>query len=155
METARSLHTATSLKNGKVLIAGPDQTAELFDPNTGKFTPTGSMTTDTVRFYHTATLLNDGTVLVAGGEYYSSDGLCTGPPAPNSTATAELFDPFSGSFTATRDMAAMRSSHAATLLPNGDVLVTGGIMWSYASLPGGVGCPKMTVSVESSAELYK
>jgi hypothetical protein len=150
MKAARSLHTATSLKNGKVLIAGPDQTAELFDPNTGKFTPTGSMTTDTVRWYHTATLRNDGTVLVAGGEYYSS-GLCTGP-LPNSTATAELFDPTSGTFAATRDMAAMRSSHAATLLPNGDVLVTGGIKWSYASLPG---CPKMTVSVEASAELYK
>jgi hypothetical protein len=153
MDTARSLPTATSLKNGKVLMAGPDQTAELFDPNSGIFTATGSMTTDTVRFYHTATLLNNGTVLVAGGEYYSGS-LCAGT-APNSTATAELFDPTSGTFAATRDMALMRSSHTATLLPNGDVLVTGGIMWSYATLPG-AGCPKMTaVSVTASAELYK
>ena len=154
METARSLPTATLLKNGKVLMAGPVQTAELFDPNSGIFAATGGMTTDTERFYHTATLLNNGTVLVAGGESIGYGVLCAGT-FPDSTATAELFDPTSGTFAATRDMALMRSSHTATLLPNGDVLVTGGIMWSYAPLPGGVGCPKMTVSVTASAELYK
>jgi hypothetical protein len=49
------------------LIAGGENlaSAELYDPTTGTFTLTGSMTA--VREVHTATLLNNGTVLVAGG----------------------------------------------------------------------------------------
>src|SRR5215203_5164170 len=50
MTVARSVHTATLLKNGKVLIAGGMQrdnvyldTAELYDPQTGAFAPTGKM----------------------------------------------------------------------------------------------------------------
>ena len=152
MTIARASHTATLLKDGKVLIAGPDQTAELFDPNSGSFAATGGMTTAPARNLHTATLLNDGTVLAAGGEYFSYGGLCSGQ-FPNSTATSELFDPASGSFTATSDMTAMRSSHTATLLTSGEVLVTGGIGWTYVLLPSN--CYKMTVTVEASAELYK
>ena len=59
--TARDTHTATSLPNGKVIVAGGDGTAgplassELYDAVTGMWSPTGSM--PNARYYHTATLL--------------------------------------------------------------------------------------------------
>jgi WD40 repeat protein len=70
----------------------------------------------TSRGGHTATLLADGKVLVAGGADATA----------HEFASAELFDPNSGSFTATGSMSVARSGHAATLLPNGKVLITGG-----------------------------
>jgi hypothetical protein len=79
------------------------------------FKATGSM--GTARQSHTATLLASGKVLVAGGQ--DASGAIT--------ATAELYDPTSGTFTPTTgDMTTPRSSHAATLLANGKVLLTGG-----------------------------
>ncbi len=63
------IHTATLLTNGKVLIAGGDDTdctsAELYDPAAGTWSLTGSLNDG--RYFHTATLLPDGTVLAAGG----------------------------------------------------------------------------------------
>ena len=65
--------TATLLQNGQVLIAGGETaSAELFNPSTGKFTATGSMTIS--RTGHTATLLPDGRVLIAGGVQTPADG---------------------------------------------------------------------------------
>ena len=125
MEASRSSQTATLLKDGKVLVAGgsdvngnPLATAELFDPASGTFTPTGSMIA--AHYGHTATLLNNGKVLVAGGTGVSGNAL-------NPLATAELFDPASGTFAATASMETPRSAHTATLLSNGTVLVTGGL----------------------------
>jgi hypothetical protein len=78
LNTARYAHTATQLSNGMILIAGGVNgevgnlsqlavaSAELYNPSTGKFTPTGSMTVP--RAGHTATLLNNGMVLITGGE---------------------------------------------------------------------------------------
>jgi Galactose oxidase, central domain len=82
---------------------------------TRQFVPTGSMST--ARGFHTATLLGDGTVLVTGGDTNN---------APASIATAELFDPTTGSFASTGNMARIRASHTATLLKNGTVLIAGG-----------------------------
>ena len=64
---------------------------------------------------HTATLLPNGKVLVAGG--YNGGAL----------TSAELYDPASGTWTATGSLNTARYDHTATLLPNGKVLVAGGI----------------------------
>lgn len=64
---------------------------------------------------HSTTLLHNGKLLVTGGN--SS----TGP-----TATADLYDPASNSWSSAGNLAAVRSLHTATMLPNGKVLVVGG-----------------------------
>jgi hypothetical protein len=71
MTTIREGSTATLLADGRVLIAGGYDSsylssAELYDPKTGTFSPTGSMMTARGG-YTTATLLADGRVLIAGG----------------------------------------------------------------------------------------
>lgn len=137
MTSARVSHTATLLKDGRVLIVGGDTiffnsvantslqslaSAEIFDPSTGTFTVTGSLSAP--RESHTATLLSDGTVLVAGG----SDGVLSNPtPAPIVYGTAELFNPSTGHFTAAGMMSTQRVYFTASLLGNGKVLATGGI----------------------------
>jgi len=133
MSTPRQSHTATLLLDGRVLITGGNDgaeslaTAELFDPTTGRFTPAGRM--QTAREFHSATLRNDGTVLVAGGAVLASqrDSSARSAFLPESTATAELFNPATGTFLATSNMANARARHTAILLPDGEVLVTGGI----------------------------
>ena len=136
MGTERAGHTATLLQNGKVLIAGGYNntevlaTAELFDPATGTFAPTGVMTT--TRFSHTATLLANGQVLIAGGSPNLGD--LSGADNPDDLSTAELFDPATGTFTATGAMSNRRTEHTATLLANGKVLVAGGTVGNAAEL---------------------
>jgi hypothetical protein len=128
MAVPRSSHTATLLPNGTVLITGgassgnPTASAELFNPATGAFAPTGSMMTE--RSDHRATLLKNGKVLVTGG---GSGGPGNTLPEENILATAELYDPASGTFVPAGNMETERMRHAATLLSNGTVLITGGI----------------------------
>jgi hypothetical protein len=130
MTVARSSHRATLLQNGTVLITGgassgnATPSAEVFNPSTGTFAPTGSMSTE--RSDHTATLLKNGSVLVTGGFEGSING-------GNSLATAELYDPASGTFAPAGNMETERTEHAATLLTNGTVLITGGINGDYGS----------------------
>ncbi|MGH8094881.1 MAG: kelch repeat-containing protein [Chthoniobacterales bacterium] len=128
--SARSVPTATLLPSGKVLVVGGSNgngalaSAEIYDPASGKWTPTGSL--NTPRFAQTATLLTNGKVLVAGG----SDG-------SGLLASAETYDPASGKWTLTGSLAKRaltagslniaREGHTATLLPNGQMLVAGGL----------------------------
>ena len=145
MNVARSGFTATLLNNGKVLVAaGADSTgvllasAELYDPATGTFTPTGGMSTP--RTGHTATLMNDGTVLVAGG--FKGVPNCSVACGGGAAASAELYDPATGTFGPTGSLNIARFDHRATLLNNGMVLV----------VAGDGGCPH--VCPLDSAELY-
>ncbi len=125
LNTGRDSHTATLLLNGKVLVAGGNdsngtlKSAELYDPATGTWSNTGNLNTD--RAFHTATLLPGGKVLVAGG-------FNCGPP-PRSCfelRSAELYDPAAGTWSNTGNLNVPRDSHTATLLQNGKVLVAGG-----------------------------
>jgi hypothetical protein len=129
MSEVRSEHTATLLANGKVLVAcgAADNVAELFDPATGSFTPTPGKLTTGGRWGCTATLLNDGTVLIAGGR--DTENVYDAYPLND----AELFNPATGTFTSTGQMTDYRYHHTATLLKNGEVLVTGGFNGSPTS----------------------
>ena len=101
MTVPRVWHTATLLPGGTALITGGETdacsgnfcmfagsvaSAEIYDPSTGAFVATGSMSA--AREVHTATLLNDGTVLIAGGESYGGIGIFFG-----ATASAEIYTP--------------------------------------------------------------
>ena len=130
MTQARNGHTATRLPGGKVLaaggsavygISGPVRSAELYDSVNGTWTSTGSMALE--RDVHTATRLTTGQVLVAGGF-----GMQPSPGGGTTSwlSSAELYDPGTGGWATAAGMAARRGLHTASLLPSGDVLVTGG-----------------------------
>jgi hypothetical protein len=141
MHTARMDATATLLKNGRVLIAGGSNTvgshglifasAELYDPATGKFTTTGSMSIR--RTDHTATLLKDGRVLIAGGYTCSSSAACSSGPFQE-VASAEIYNPKTGKFSPTGSMTAPRAYGTATLLLDGKVLMAQGDRTAWAEL---------------------
>lgn len=129
MNTRRAGHTATLLTNGRVLITGGSvienwetgsSSAEIYDAETGRFISTGNMTMP--RSGHRATLLADGRVLITGG-------LGTDADSPW-LRSAEIYDPANGTFTATGSMNRRRADHTATLLKNGQVLITGGFSLS-------------------------
>ncbi len=108
---ARRIALPLLVLGGGLLLVRPAAAAPFKWENTGSLT--------TTRQFHTATLLPNGKVLVAGGWNY--------PGYTNYLASAELYDPATGTWTATGSMAAARTNHTATLLPTGQVLVAGGI----------------------------
>ena len=85
-----------------------------------QFTSIGAM--KDARVAHTATLLQDGRVLIAGG----SDGTTNASNVTTAIASAELYDPKTGTFSATGSMLNERKNYTATLLQDGRVLVVGG-----------------------------
>src|SRR5713226_250502 len=108
-------HTATRLKNGKVLVAGGAGTsAELYDPTTGTWSLTGSL--NVARESFAATPLQNGKVLIEGG--IDSTGM--------DLTSAELYDPATGIWSLTGSLNVARESHSEVLLTNGKVLIAGG-----------------------------
>jgi N-acetylneuraminic acid mutarotase len=128
MVLARASHSATLLPDGTVLVVGggdsedSNSSSELFNPATGTWTRANRMSAP--RRSHSATPLPDGRVLVVGGLHsiVEADGFSH----IRGLATAEVYDPATGAWSATGAMAGPRTMHTATLLPNGKVLVTGG-----------------------------
>jgi hypothetical protein len=127
--------TATLLPVGLVLLYGDagSQTGQvssrIYDPASAGLGvgPVGLLSEfhSTYRSDHTATLLPDGKVLIAGGfgDFFCTLLSCTA----SSSSSAGLYDPASGVITPTGSMTAARADHTATLLPNGKVLITGGV----------------------------
>jgi N-acetylneuraminic acid mutarotase len=122
MSIERTSHTESVLTNGKVLITGGftgnsyPHTCELYDPLSETWTLTGSLYQP--RDEHAASILKNGQVLVTGGfATNSSNGYIN---------IAELYDSSTEEWTRVDDMAILRSGHTASVLTNGDVLITGG-----------------------------
>jgi N-acetylneuraminic acid mutarotase len=130
MATRRTFHSATLLSNGKVLVVGgfhydgppaaSVSSAELYDPQTNIWSSAGNLLEG--RENHSATLLPDGRVLVAGGDDVLAFSL----------ASSEIYDPTAATWVNAPPVDGLttpRRYHAATLLPNGRLLVTGGEYW--------------------------
>jgi len=118
MSTAHSFGTATNLANGTVLVAGGGtNVAEIYNPQTNRWTVTGPMTQS--RQYAAASLLPTGQGLVTGGDTAFIGGL--------SCNTTEIYDPKTDVWTLGPPMLATRAYHTSTLLPNGMVLISGGL----------------------------
>jgi len=129
MHVPREMHTAVLMNDGRVLVMGGssaggypnsriEASAETYDPVTGRFTTTGSMTA--ARHKLAAVLLSDGRVLVVGG----SDNR----DWRGQYTSAELYDPATGRFSTDGDMSFKRFKLIATAirLPDGRVLIAGG-----------------------------
>ena len=134
LNQGRAIASAVRLLNGQVLVTGGESdavfftSAELYDPSSGTFVQTGSA--NATHFSAPVVLLNNGKVLFTG---------CAFPFA----STAELYDPSSGTFALTAGgMITPRCGHSATSLPDGRVLIVGGVS---ASASG---------QVLTSAEIY-
>ena len=121
MQEQRKFHTAELLQDGRVLVVGgqdrklmPLASAELYDPETARWSPTGSMSVP--RREHSTVLLPDGRVLVMGG--LDEDRKVQ--------SSAEMYDPQTGEWSPVASMAVARRGHRALLLTDGRVLVFGG-----------------------------
>jgi len=131
--SGRAFHTATRLRNGKVILTGGIglvedkkstlQSAELYDPSIGAFEAVSVMGTS--RAHHTATSLPNGEVLIAGGAMYNN-GLIT-----YYENSAVIYKPQSNSFENVSSlMSEARAFHSAVMLDpnmyNGNVVIIGG-----------------------------
>jgi hypothetical protein len=122
---------ATTLLDGSVFLAGgyTDDYGDNASPHTYVYDPATQTLKTTAdmqlpRDYHTTTLLMDGRVLIAGG-YNDPDGSVVYESSGIFSA-AELYDPATGTLARTGGMVWGRDGHAATLLRDGRVLITGG-----------------------------
>jgi len=122
-------HTATLLADGRVLVAGGfvcctgngqvfTDTAEIYDPTTGRFQLTDRLAQ--ARGFHRATRLADGRVLLSGGF------AAAGAADVEALAASEIFDPVSEKFSSVGGLEIPRVGHSALLLPDGRVLAVGG-----------------------------
>jgi hypothetical protein len=177
MTIARAGHTATRLsahdgtESGEVLIAGSDTTADLYNPAKGTFTAVGSPGSyDNSGLSRTASLRNDGTVLVVGGYVMESvhvlrlhygTWICTpvGELPVSELYASTLFVPANAGFSGAGFLNVRRDGHSATVLPDGSVLIVGGINHTVFPRQYFAPCtktyPEEIATVLSSAELFE
>lgn len=127
MTMPRSAFHAIHLQDGRIFLIGgygaAASTTEIYDPVTNAFHAGAKMSAP--RFQFSAALLPGGKVLIAGGTADPNGG-----PA---LSTAELYDPGSNAFEATGALVNARAFAEASSLPNGKVLLSGGV----PAVPGG------------------
>jgi len=142
LTTARDRYATIRLADDRVLAIGGETlsnrelscvsstvecttaTVERYDPATDRWMPVTPM--GTPRGVPTATLLADGRVLVTGGSVNSWSN--------RPTATVEIYDPVRDVWTPVASMAGERRGHTATQLPDGRVLVVGGVGNLYSDV---------------------
>jgi len=147
LNIARYAHTATLLRDGRVLVVGGSaggsnyqDTAELYDPAAGKWTLASRLPSP--HAWHTATLLRDGNVLIAGG---LRTYIISGTQKWSATDSVVRYDPATDQWYDVGHLKTPRLYHVATLLRDGKVLVEGGQSGNYY--------PQTSPSL-ASAEVY-
>ncbi|MBI3820711.1 MAG: hypothetical protein HY286_18635 [Planctomycetes bacterium] len=133
---ARASSATVKLADGRILICGGIDstgvvvnTAEIYNPTTNSFSAVANM--NVTRAAHQGVLLNDGRVFVCGG----STSISGADPVSqllsivsSATATTEIYDPTANTWTSKASMSGgARTAHAASILPDGRVLIAGGV----------------------------
>lgn len=164
----RFAHTASLLGDGQVLVAGGEVAdgpgiaglkgtadSQLYDPAADRWRPTPTQMVNG-RFAHTATVLDGGACRTGAPPGWCGKVLITGGAerAANrrSLDSVELYDPKTGTWTAGAPMATARQRHTATTLPDGRVLVVGGL--GNRQVNAALGVKSEQGQMEGSAEAY-
>ncbi len=142
LNTPRGQHTATLLRDGRVLVVGGTDgsgilaDAEIFDPLTNtwqlvrQLNPAGGLMLDatgsfpTARQLHSATLLSDGRVLIAGGVGIERLD-ASGAPVMETLSSAFVFDPETNAFSSVGSLTSARAWHLGAAVGRGAVLAGG------------------------------
>ena len=144
MHQGRFNHTATALADNRVLATGGTsdgyislRSAEIFDPAKGRWDQAPDMLDPRMR--HTSDLLPSGDVLVAGGFYGNGHGHPSGyfsynGPGNVSLDRCEIYDRSTGRFRSVSPMITGRFWHRAAPLPDGRILVIGGVNVTHRGL---------------------
>lgn len=150
LSRAKKSHRATQLPDGRILFSGgssgfggPHTACDIYDPNgnNGQGSISAGPTLSTARSGHSVNLLWDGRVLITGGS-----------GASGTLASGELFDPAAnsgaGAWSQAPTLQTARTSHSATLMQNGEILIQGG----YSST-GGAESETATVSALAHTQI--
>jgi N-acetylneuraminic acid mutarotase len=139
LSQTRFYHTATRLPDGRVVVPGGGfdengiwyslTNTDVYTPATGAWSQLASL--DHARRSHATVLMPDGTLLATGG---SNGGVDDGTQATVELDTTETYDPVKDAWSPGPTLESPRTAHTATLLPNGAVIIAGGVDDTGSSL---------------------